>query len=330
MTGLEFVSFSNVFQFADGANASGTLIIKDTTFTNCTQQALVLTGAVQAIVTSAQGAVLGNGGGAFATLSDTATLSIEGGVLQNYGAAGIIRATGDSSVTLNELEVIDGTGKLLTLAKQAVATVTGLTASTLAQGMFEQKDSSELTVADSDLSMKPNATTYYCFYLLNPAKLSISGSKLHGCSTGIKGGIPAELTVVDTEFYDLTFGGMDLDTGGPNPGGVVRIDGCQFHDVAYVAMRMGGSFSLLDLKMRDTVIDVTTLANWGGLIIDAGSASTIDLGTLAEPGGNTFVQHTAAQNTALRLQCRRWSFKQLAILGRRTSKGRTRRAITPS
>jgi hypothetical protein len=301
INGLEFVSFSNVIAFADGATATGTLTIEDTKFTNCTQTSLALTGAVRAVVTSPQGGVLGNGGQTFANVSETASLSIEGGVLQNYGTAGIIRATGESSVSLSKLEVLDGTGMVLSLAQQAVATVTGLTAATLSQALFQQADTSELTVTDSDLSMKANATAYHCFYLLNPSKLSIAGSKLHGCNVGIKGGIPAELTLVDSEFYDLEFGGADLDTGGPNPGGIVRITGCQFHDVGYVAMRMGGASSLLDLKIRDTVIDVTTLANWGGLIIAAGSASTIDLGTLAEPGGNTFVQHTATQNTALRL-----------------------------
>jgi hypothetical protein len=205
-------------------------------------------------------------------------------------------------VALTDLEVLDGTGLVLSLAGESVGTVAGLTVATLGQALFDQPLGSEstLTVTDSDLSIKPNATGYQCFLVYTPAKLSITGSKLHGCGTGIKGGIPAELTLADTEFYDLDFG-ADLDTGGPNPGGKVRIDGCDVRLVANAGMRMGGSSSVLDLKIRDTVFDVTTLANWGGLIIAAGSASTIDLGTLAEPGGNTFVQHTTVQNTALRL-----------------------------
>jgi hypothetical protein len=40
------------------------------------------------------------------------------------------------------------------------------------------------------------------------------------------------------------------------------------------------------------------------VILNGTNASSIDLGTLAEPGGNTFLQHTAAQNTALELQVR--------------------------
>jgi hypothetical protein len=303
VTGLELSNFYTAIDFAGAATATGRLTVEQTKFTNCLQVCLSLTGSVQTEVTGAAGVVLSNGGQSFATLAQTASLSIEGGVMQNHGAAGIIRATDESSVTLSALEVLDGTGLVLSLAKESVGTVTGLTASTLGQGLFEQPNgsSSTLTVTDSDLSMKPNAPANHCFLVYNPSELSISGSKLHGCKNGLKGGIPAELTLSDTEFYDLEFGGADLDTGGPNVGGVVRIAGCQFHDVGYVAMRMGGAASLLDLKMRDTVIDVTTLANWGGLIIAAGNASSLDLGTLAEPGGNTFVQHTATQNTALGL-----------------------------
>jgi hypothetical protein len=303
VTGLELVAFYTAIDFVGAAAATGTLTIEDTKFTNCQQVCLVLTGSVQAEVAGAEGVVLSNGGQRFATLAQTASLSIEGGVMQNHGAAGIVRADDESSVTLTNLEVLDGTGLVLSLAEESVGTVTGLTVATLGQALFEQPNgsTSTLTVTDSDLSMKPNAPANHCFLVYNPSKLSISGSKLHGCNNGLKGGIPAELTLSDTEFYDLEFGGADLDTGGPNAGGIVRIDGCQFHDVGYAAMRMGGSASLLDLKIRDSVIDVTTLSNWGGLIIAAGSASTIDLGTLAEPGGNTFVQRNAVQNTALRL-----------------------------
>jgi hypothetical protein len=299
LTGLELSTFYTAIDFAGAATATGTLIIEGTKFTNCQQVCLVLTGSVQAEVTGAAGAVLSNGGQSFATLAQTASLSIAGGVLQNHGTAGIIDADDASSVTLTDLEVLDGSGLVLSLADEAIGNVSGLTVATLSQVLFDQVNgsSSELTVTDSDLSIKSNVPMpYHCFGVYTPAKLSISGSKLHGCGTGLKGFVPAELTLEEVEFYDLDLG-ADLYSGG----GMVRIDGCQFRDVGNAAMRLGDGSSLLDLKIRNTVVDVTTLANWGGLIIDAGNASTIDLGTLAEPGGNTFVQHTTVQNTALRL-----------------------------
>ncbi len=302
LTGLELSTFYTAIDFADAATATGTLTIEDTKFSNCQQVCLVLTGAVQAEVTGAAGGVLSNGGQRFATLAQTASLSIEGGVMQNHGAAGIISASDESKVTLTDLEVLDGTGMVLSLAGKSIGTVAGLSVATLSQALFQQPldSNSQLTVTDSDLSIKPNATAYHCFLVYTPSKLSISGSKLHGCGSGIKGGIPAELTLTDTEFYDLDFG-ADLFTGGPNPGGKVRIDGCDVREVAYAGMRMGGGSTVLDLKIRDTVMDVTTMPNWGNLLIAAGNASTIDLGTLAEPGGNTFIQRATLQSTALRL-----------------------------
>jgi hypothetical protein len=255
-------------------------------------------------VTSPSGAVVGDGGGAFATLADASSLSLSGGTLQNYQAAGIVRATDDASVDLSDFEVQDGTGSVLSLDKQATGNVDGATISTLSQVLFKQLGSSELSLKNSDISMKPNATAYECFDLemQGIGKLSIDTCKLHGCGTGLKGAIPGELTLLDSEFYDLAFGGADLDTGGPNLGGTVVVEGCQFHDVGNTAMRIGGSNSLLNLRMRNTTINVTTMANWDALILNGLNTSVIDLGTLAEPGGNTFIQGLAANATAVRIQ----------------------------
>jgi hypothetical protein len=294
LAGLTFVTAGRV-----ALSSQGTLEIHDSVFTNCATSCLDLSGSAQAVVVGAEGELLGNGGGAFATLQGTASLAISGGVLENYGAGGIVRATGEATVELADVQVKDGTGLVLSLKNGAKGLVSGATVATKSQVLFEQADTSELSVSDSDLSIAGGVTAFHCFYVPATAKLGISRSKLHGCGTGVKGAIPVELELTDTEFYDLSFGGADLDTGGPNPGGRVLVDGCSFHDVTYVAMRIGNGQPLLDLKMRNTVIDVTTLANWHALSIVASAASTIDLGTLAEPGNNTFLQHTAALATAV-------------------------------
>jgi hypothetical protein len=300
ISNLAFTGFSTAVDFAADALAVGTLTVDSSLFTNCTSTCLKLTGAAQAVVSSGVSEVLGNGGGSFAISSGTSSLSITGGVLKNYQAGGILRASDESSVSLQDLEVQDGTGAVLTLADQSVGHVDGAIISTLSQSLFSQTGTSELVVTSSDLSMKPAATAYNCFSLVTTNKLSIEASKIHACGTGIKGA-PGDITVVDTEFYDLSFGGADLDPGGGSTSGTVKIIGCDIHDVAYTGMRIGGGTTLLDLEMRDTSIDVTTLANWGALIVNGTNASTIDLGTLAEPGGNTFLQHTIANTTAVQL-----------------------------
>jgi hypothetical protein len=302
ISGLKFQGFTKVVTFPAAGLASGTVTIDATSFGNCQTMCLELTGATRAVVSSGIGEVLGNGGISFATLAGTSSLSISGGVLQKYEAAGIVRATDDSSVTLQDVEVQDGTGRVLALAKNAVGHVEGATIATLSANLFQQGDESDLVVTDSDLSLKSDATFNNCFTLLsNGGTLRIERSKLHGCGTGIKGVPPTDLEVLDTEFYDLSFGGADLEPGGGSQTSKIIVTGCDVHDVTYTGLRIGGSGTLLDLKIRDTSIDVTTLPNWHGLTISGTNASSIDLGTLAEPGGNTFLQHAASLATAVQL-----------------------------
>jgi hypothetical protein len=259
---------------------------------------LDLTGAANAIVTGTEGAVLGNGGNAFALLSETSSIEVTGGTLQNYGAAGIFRAADESTVMLADLEVKGGTGQLLILRDASVGTVQDTVVATSAQGAFTQYATSELTVRGSDISTD-ETQIYPCFYQYDAKKLVIEDTKVHGCGTGVKGAIPLDLQLIDSEFYDHDFGGADLDANGSRK---VSISGTSFHGCANTAFRIGSAGTVLDLKLRNTSVDVTTLANWHAIMLDGSSASTIDLGTLEEPGGNTFLQHAATLASAMRLQ----------------------------
>lgn len=300
LSGLKVTGAQRVARFAGGAAAQGTLTVDNSSFVNCTVTCVELTGATSAVVTGAGGAVLGNGGGSFAILSNTATLTVTGGILQNYGTGGIFRASGESNVTLTSVEVLGGTGAALTLANEAVGLVTGATIATQSGNIFQQSSQSVLTVQGSDVSTTVTASN--CFWLepsAAPSKLLLQDTRVHGCGTGVKGTLPSELSLVDSEFYEHSFGGTDLDANGSAS---VSIEGCSFHDIVYTAMRIGGGGTLLDLRMRDTVVDVTSLNAWHAMMLNGTSASTIDLGTLAEPGGNTFLQRATAASSAMRLQ----------------------------
>lgn len=298
LSGLKVTDAQRVVRFAGGATASGTVTIEDSSFANCTVTCLDLTGAARAVVTGTEGGVLGNGGNAYALLSETSSIEVSGGTLQNFGAAGIFRAANASTVTLRDLEVVGGTGKLLVLRDDSVGTVETTVVATSAQGVFEQYAASQLTVRGSDISTD-ETPIYPCFILNDGKKLVIDDTKVHGCGTGVKGAIPLDLQLIDSEFYDHRFGGGDLDANGSRK---VSITGTSFHDCDYTAFRIGSAGTVLDLKVRNTSVDVTTLANWHGIMLDGSSASTIDLGTLAEPGGNTFLQHAATLASAMRLQ----------------------------
>ncbi|HEX2877751.1 MAG TPA: right-handed parallel beta-helix repeat-containing protein [Polyangiaceae bacterium] len=301
ITGLDIENFSTPITFAGAAAASGTVTIEDTRFESCSQSCLTLPGASKAVVIGDGNAVLANGGGAFAILSETASLSVTEGVLQNFQAGGIIRADDESTVFLTDITVDGGTGIVLTLRGDSKGVVDGATITTLSASLLQQFESSELTVTGSDLSMR-GGTPFNCITTAVTSKLTVEDSKLHDCGTGIKSGPPLELTVTDTEFYNLDFGAEMNPGGGAVAESTILIEGCNLHDISYSALRLGGSTTKLNVKMRDTLVDVSTQANWGGVILSGTNASQVDLGTLAEPGGNTFLQrNTTAQHTALQV-----------------------------
>lgn len=301
ISGLAFENFSTPITFAGAAAASGTVTIEDTRFESCSTSCLTLPGASKAVVIGNSDVVLADGGGAFAILNDTASLTVTEGLLQNFEAGGVIRANDQSSVLLTDIIVDGGTGVVLTLRGQSKGVVDGATFTTLSASLLQQFDTAELEVTGSDLSMR-GGTPGNCITTAQTSKLTVEGSKLHDCGTGIKSGPPLELTITDSEFYDLDFGTEMNPGGGAVAESTILVDGSSFHDISYSALRLGGSTTKLNLKIRDTVVDVATMANWGAVIISGTNASQADLGTLAEPGGNTFLQrNTTAQHTALQI-----------------------------
>jgi hypothetical protein len=274
----------------------------DSTFTNCTI-GLELTGSTSLVVSADESFVLGNGGNAFAILTEDANLSMTGGILRNYNAGGVVRAGEESTVSLTNVQVLDGTGSALTLAGDAIAELSGVTFATLASVLIEQRDNSELTIADSDLSIKPAAATvYYCVsnVVNGTGSLTIKDSALHDCGTAVRGGIYETMTITNVQFSDLTFGGMDLGVGFSGPGGIIRITGSTFENLGFLALRLGSGNNLNDFKIRGTSFNCLSPANWNCLSFDGSNASVLDLGTVSDPGGNTFLQGSANE-TALRI-----------------------------
>lgn len=293
--GLVFTDAQRALRFAGGATASGALTIKNTSFVNCSISCLELSGTTTATVESEAGAVLGNGGNGFASLTQSSKLTIIGGTLQNYGSGNALRASDTARVTLTNVEAKGGTGIFLNISQDVVADVTGLKSQLGGQAAFATAGASELTVKDSDVGMNNGLI---CFSLIDAKKLTLQGTKVHGCGTGLKGAVPSDLLrLVDTEFYGLGFGGADLDSNGSR---TVEVEGCSFREAKNVALRVGAS--LLRLKMRKTSIDIQSDANWHALILQGNAASEVDLGTLADPGGNTFLQRSQSLSSAIVFQ----------------------------
>lgn len=295
--GLKLNAFGHVATYPAGTAAKGRLTIEDSTFVGCATACFDLPGSVEASVTSAADFIVGDGGNTFAQLSDSAQLKVNGGILQGYGAAGVIRATDDTTVALSELQVLGGSGWALVADKNTVASLDGVTIATQSQGLIQQKGQSAVTVKNSDLSMQAATQfVYECFDIEmdGVGSLTVEDSKLHDCNTGFKGQVPATLTITRTDVYDMAFGGIDLNGVSTSIGGTVRITDSQFRLNKSIAARIqaGGT---LDLKVRGTLFSgATTNVTWQTVYLDGSGASLIDLGTGAEPGGNSFLSASAS------------------------------------
>jgi hypothetical protein len=222
---------------------------------------------------------------------------VSGGILRNYGNGGIFRGRGESLVALSDLSFEGGTGPVLQLQNEAIGSLEGVRVAAASAMLFEQSNDSELTVTGSDIATSVTASN--CFVVNDGKLLEIEGSKVHGCGTGVKSLLPDELRLVDSEFFDHGFGGTDLSANGTRS---VVIEGCKFYDSANTGMRIGNGGTVLNLKMRNTSVDITSVSNWHAMMLDGTSASNIDLGTLADPGGNTFLQRSPPTSSAMRLQ----------------------------
>ncbi len=289
--GLKFTSHQTVASFTGVGADPGLLTVADTQFVNCGSACLVLQGTAKAVVTPPANQPLSNGGYGFARVSDTAELSVDGGTLQNSNGGSQFTGSGSSKLTVAGASFVDGTGNVLNLSGQAAATFDGVTVAILANSMFQQAGTSQLTVTNSDVSMKPAVTPKYnCFSNTQNGvgSLIVKDSAVHDCGTGFKGSIPATLTLDNVEVHHLDFG-ADLGVGAQGVGGAITIDGCDFHDFGYTAFRAGSGSNLNTFVFRDTTFSNNVSSMWDMIILDASNASTLDFGTLADPGGNTFL-----------------------------------------
>jgi hypothetical protein len=250
--GLTLQSFGRAVFFGEGAAATGTLSIADSTFIDC--------------------------------------------------SAICVHLTGSSSASLSNVDVIDGAGRGFRLDQDAVATLDGVTMAMLGDTLIEQQGQSQLTIKNSDLTIKPAAAfNYYCVApnMNGVGSLTIEDSQLHGCDTAIRGSIPESMTLTRVEISDMSFG-IELGYGFGGLGGTIRITDSDFHDFTYHAMRIGSGSNENHFEVRGTTFSNPAAAIWDCIQLDGGATSTVDFGTVDDPGGNTFLNGNAA-TTALRL-----------------------------
>jgi hypothetical protein len=298
--GLVTQGFGTAVAFKDDTTATGTVTIVDSKFNGCSTTCLILSGSTKAVITAGASAVVANGGINFAQLSMQASLSMDGGVLQGVGNGNVFYLQDDSSVSLANVSILGGAGQPFVTDKKTTVNLDHVTIASAATAAITLKGQSKLIIKDSDISLT-GGTLYHCVRseMDGVGSISITDSKLHHCGNGFTADPPASLTLLRVEVYDMENAGLDMGAGFAAVGGTFRITDSNFHDVGW-ALSMGGNFD--DIKVRGSQFSITAASARNTVDINVGSGSTVDFGTLAEPGGNTFlngnVNQTAFRNGA--------------------------------
>jgi len=290
--GIAFDGYAQVLQ----ALGSGSVTISATSFTDCASGATALeVGGTASVTLSGSPSTEWGNCSSFASVYDSGTLNVDGGIVRDFTdttSGFLLRATGSATVTTTHVQLLDGTQPALSLSGTATATLDDTTISLSVGNLVAVNDQSSIAITGSELEVQPaTAPLYSCIQVSmnGTGAVSVTDTRIHGCSNAMNGSIPAVLSLVRSEIYDMTFDGLELQSG---EGGVIDITDCSFHDTTNFGARLGGGYigaNMVRLSVRGTTFTTATEA----LRLSGDVSSTWDLGTLAEPGGNTFLADTS-------------------------------------
>jgi hypothetical protein len=298
--GIDFVGFGTVIR-ADSTD-DAKLTITSSSFSNCYNSGTPVLDVLNTAQVYLDGTEDDPDWGncpAFATVSDSGSLNIAYGTLHYVSAVGVTAITLDdeASLALSHVTATDGSRPLLLQYGSSTAAISDSTIKTLGNNVATLNDQSTFTLSHSDLSIAPTAPFAYGCIQNNAngeGAIVIANSYIHHCSNAVNGVIPAVLNIVNSEIYSMSFSGLEIQGGNS---GVITISGSSFHDITTYGMRLfsgGGGSNIAALTVRNTTF--TNMAE--ALRIQSAPGSTTDLGTMEQPGGNTF-QATTTGLTAL-------------------------------
>ena len=288
-----------------GPDSVGSLEVVNSSFVNC-NLGIEVDGSVDvSVTTSPKTAMLGNGGAQFVSASGSSTVSVSGGVLENYMAAQVFDVHGDAVVDVGDVQILEGTAFAIGARENGQITLHDSTVATRGLELVLLQGKSELTITNSDLSIKAGvATRYECIRseMNGFGAITLTDVKLHHCSGGINSSIPGELTLLRVEIYDHTYAAISLGYGFGGLGGTISITDSNFHDNDVFGIVIGSVSNLNIFKMRGTSVaaGIGAASPSDAIRIDGSLASTWDFGKVNDPGGNTILGATT-DRTGLRL-----------------------------
>ena len=313
LEGLEFDSCTNAIT----ATVAGTLSLVDLFFKGCGAEggALQIGGTVTATLSAADDHVFAQGGTSTVFVRDTGTLTVTGGIFEDLNDTGQVgnaafRTSGFGKLIVKDATVVD----LLQLGVSAngfsEVTLDHVTMDLLSHEVVLLRESASFTTENQTrLALKPNASDRLeCLRSeLLGGSVAISDTEITGCSSGIYSALPPSLVVVGSTIHDNAGLAIDLAPYPTSPdNAVLELRNTQIYNNGMAVGQVHGGMritgKLLNLKFRGVTLKDNggPTSGYVGASIAADVGSTLDFGTLADPGANTFLSN--GLETALSLQ----------------------------
>lgn len=299
LKGVTFGRFLNVMSYCNGCG-SATVSIDTNGVSNFNYLASDFTGEFTNINTAHTSGSVTVSGGRFShpTLASTGQACNQGKFMSISGSAqvtldGVAVELGPVSGGISSHPIafcIAGSSAKLTLANGSTVTQAGSSSRYRAFALIGAGASLDLW----------NATVSGPFFGIvgttGPAQVTIASSTLQGATEGIttNAGEYSEPTVTLTNsvLQNFTSNAINLSLGG-----TLSITGGQIKDNGGAGVRLGGVAApgfysgLYTLTVRNATIanNGSTQADGAGLLLNGAAGSVLDLGSAAQPGGNTIL-----------------------------------------
>jgi hypothetical protein len=298
---IEGVTFNNCSQPIT-AKISGNLDMVDLYLINAQDTSgpgvIAIGGTVVATFSATtQGHVYTNSGANTIGVGDSASLTVTSGTFNNlgngsYSGNGTIRAYGTSKLVLTNVIMTGINQPGVSGGDTADITLDHVTMDTLGPNAVLLRDGSTFTsknqthMAFTALASPRQA----CISTASTGTFNMSDTELTGCASGIQGNLPTNMTITNSTIHDND--GLALDVSNSATGNLTLTNTQLYNNGAisfFGVMRIQAS--ILNVVFRGVNVHNNggTTTGYYGMNFYGSAGSSYDFGTLASPGGNTFL-----------------------------------------
>lgn len=234
-------------------------------------------------------------------VSDSASLTVTSGIFKNlnngsFSGNGTIRGSGTSKIVLKDVTMVDVNQPGVSGGDTSDITLDHVTMDMLGQNTVLLRDNSTFTTKNqTHLALKVLAPSRFACVSTAAGAINITDTEITGCSSGVVGNLPTNLTITGSKIHDNDGLGIDVSTSGT---GTLTLSNTELYNNGTLAAQIPGAIrvggSILNVKFRGVNVHNNggATANYYGINIAGQAGSSYDLGTLASPGLNTFLGGT--------------------------------------